>query len=161
MYPLRNEGTDQNGKKQKLSALAGRPRLAARVFTICQTACPLLVRELQSIESRLSPEVRARMAVDLFSFDSKRETPSSLKKFLEKYKVDPSRWSAHAAAAGFVAELAAALGIQYKALPSGEFIHANVSFLVDEKGELRGKKEGLSADDGEFLARIRKLGDRF
>lgn len=156
LYQLSSKWTDQNGKEQNLSDLAGKPRLMVMIFTRCQTACPLLVSDLKAIEKQLSEDERSRIDVDLFSFDSKRENPSTLKEFAEKYKIDQKRWSVMTSNSSSVSELAAVLGVQYKELDSGDFIHANVIFLVNPKGEVVAKREGLRSDEKAFVESIRK-----
>lgn len=156
IYQLSSSWTDQRGKARKLTELAGKPRIIAMVFTRCETACPLLVHDLRSIERKLTAEERAGIGVDLFSFDSKREDLASLKAFAQRHGIDDARWSISSSSAGAVAELAAALGVQYKELDSGDFIHANVIFLLDVRGEVVAKKEGLGTDEGSFVGTLKK-----
>lgn len=156
IYQLSSFWKDQRGKIRKLSELAGKPRIVAMVFTRCETACPLLVHDLRSLERKLTAEERAGIGVDLFSFDSKREDTASLKAFAQRHGIDDTRWSIFSSSAGAVAELAAALGVQYKELDTGDFIHANVIFLLDDRGEVVAKKEGLGTDDGSFVGTLKK-----
>jgi protein SCO1/2 len=148
IYHLDSTWTDQNEIQHSLAQLAGKPRLIAMVFTRCETACPLLVQDMKSLKSAIP--------VELFSFDSDRETAASLKKFILKYKLDEKRWTAHTSSSSAVAELAAALGIQYKKLDSGDFIHANIIFLLNENGEVVAKQEGLNSSNADFAAAVKK-----
>jgi protein SCO1/2 len=150
IYNLDSVWINQTGARQSLASLAGRPRLVAMVFTRCQTACPLLVQSLKEINSPLP--------VHLFSFDSQRENVQSLREFMTKYRLDEKRWTVHTSTSSQVAELAAVLGVQYKRLASGDYIHSNIIFLVDANGEILAKKEGLNADSSTFndaVARVR------
>jgi protein SCO1/2 len=149
IYHLSSKWTNQNSDTRKFSEFAGRPRLIAMVFTRCQTACPVLVKNIQEIDTALP--------VDLFSFDAERETVQSMQEFIKKYKLDDSRWTIHTSAAGGIAELAATLGVQYKKLASGDFIHANVIFLINEKGEVVAKSEGLGQSDPAFLKAVKTM----
>lgn len=155
LYHLQSKWLNQDGVTEKLSQLAGRPRLVAMVFTRCKTACPVIVQNIREIEGKLSETSREKINVDLFSFDSKRENKDSLKKFAEDKKFN-DRWKVHTAKASDVAEFAGALGVQYKQLPSGDFIHANVIFLLNVKGEIVAKKEGFGEIDPAFLAALKE-----
>lgn len=155
LYHLQSKWLNQNGVTEKLSQLAGKPRLVAMVFTRCKTACPVIVQNIREIEGVLPEASRAKVNVDLFSFDSNRESKESLTKFAEEKKFS-ERWSIHSAKSADVAELAGALGVQYKQLPSGDFIHANVIFLLNAKGEIIAKKEGFGETDPAFLAALKE-----
>lgn len=155
LYHLQSKWLNQNGETQKLSDFAGRPRLVAMVFTRCKTACPVIVQSIKELEGMIPETSRGQMQVDLFSFDAKRENKESLKKFASEKKFD-GRWAVHTANESDVAELAGALGVQYKQLPSGDFIHANVIFLLNSKGEIIAKKEGFGETSPEFLSAMKK-----
>ncbi len=153
LYHMESKWVNQGNSTLRLNELAGKPRLVAMVYTKCKTACPLLVRDIKSITSKISKPHVDKLNIDLFSFDSENENSQSLSSFKEKYKLDKS-WSAYSGSKDSVAELAAALGIQYKKLPSGEYIHANVVFLLNEKGEVVAKHEGLGRNVDEFIKKI-------
>lgn len=153
VYNLSSNWINEEKHQVQFNHLAGKPRLIAMVYTKCQSACPLLVKDISSIVSRISKANANKVHIDLFSFDSEFETPESMKAFKEKYKLN-ERWSVNSGTKESVAELAAALGIQYKKLPSGEYIHSNVLFFINEKGEVVSKHEGLRNDPAEFIKKI-------
>ena len=153
VYHLDSKWVNENNKSISLGHFSGRPRLVAMVYTKCQTACPLLVHDIKSILKEIPAAKRQELHVDLFSFESKSESAETLKKFKSKYKLDKS-WSAYASSEDSVTELAAALGIQYKKLPSGEYIHSNVIFLLDKNGEVIAKQEGLAQDSANFVKKV-------
>jgi protein SCO1 len=153
LYNLNSKWSDQKANSESLSSLAGKPRIIAMVYTKCQSACPLLVHDIKSMTSKISKPLAEKIQIDLFSFDSETENAKSLQAFIEKYKLD-NAWSAHAGSKESVAELAAALGVQYKKLPSGDYIHSNVVFFLNEKGEVVAKHEGLGKDVSEFIKKI-------
>jgi protein SCO1/2 len=148
VYQLHSQWTDQNNVTRSFSQLAGRPRLIAMVFTRCPSACPLLVRDIKSLKTDLP--------VELFSFDSEGETPATLKDFVRKYGIDDPRWTAHTSSAANVAELAAALGVKYKKISQGSFIHANIIVLVNSQGEIVAKQEGFDAN-ADFLKALNQI----
>lgn len=125
------------------------------LYTRCQTACPLLVDNISQVISKL-PKKNQDINVSLFSFDSDYEKPETLSHFKKMRKLG-SNWEVMKSDADTVAELAAALGVRYKKLPKGEFIHSNSIFLVDAKGVVVAQKNGLNTDDKAFVKAIKKL----
>jgi len=55
-----------------------------------------------------------------------------------------------------VAELAASPGVRYKRLKNGDFIHSNVIFLLNSKGEIVAQKEGFNTPRAAFIKEIEK-----
>lgn len=155
IYNLKSEWQNENSSKVPLADLVGKPRLIAMVYTKCQTACPLIVRDIREIFKKIPEEKRNEIRVDLFSFDSKNENAKTLSDFKTKYKLD-SQWSVYAGSKKSVSEMAAVLGVQYKELPTGEFAHSNVLFFVNKDGEIIAKHEGLGKDPAAFLTAIAK-----
>lgn len=153
LYHLSSKWSDQINSTVQMSELVGRSRLIAMVYTKCQTACPLLVQDIKGMIAKLPKEHSKDLHIDLFSFDSETESSKSLQAFKDKFKLDEN-WSIYAGSKNSVSELAAVLGVQYKKLPSGEYIHSNVIFFVDAKGEVTAKHEGLGRDSSEFIKKI-------
>ncbi|WP_373999550.1 SCO family protein [Bdellovibrio bacteriovorus] len=150
LYQLESTWTDSEGKKVLLKDLKGKPRLVAMLYTRCTTACPLLVEDLKSLISKL-PAKKQSVSVTLFSFDSEKETAATMKEFLQKKKV---KWQILKGDSSDVAEVAAALGVRYKKLPSGEYVHSNVIYLLDSEGVMIAKKEGLKSNDSIFVKKV-------
>lgn len=144
---------NQKGEKVKLTDLQGQSRLVVLIFTRCETACPLIIEDLKVIAKDIDSKERKPVEVSIFSLDSFRETPDSLLAFSAKRKL-PSRWGLFTSDADSVAELAASLGVQYKRLQNGDFIHSNVIFFLNTKGEVIAKKEGLNTPRKEFIKKI-------
>ncbi len=64
-------------------------------------------------------------------------------------------WLLTAADDGAARELAAALGIKYRALDSGEFSHTSVLTVLDDTGRPRARVEGLGRGHDAVLAALR------
>lgn len=147
--------TNQNGKSVKLASLRGSPRLLVMLYTRCETACPLIVEDLKEIAHDMDAKKSGKIDVSIFSLDSFRETAESLAQFSAKRKL-PSHWGLFTSNADAVAELAAALGVRYRRLANGEFVHSNVIFFLNGDGEVVARKEGIKSPRGEFLKKIAK-----
>lgn len=146
VYQLDSQWTDQNGHKIKLGQLSGARRIVVLLYTKCQTACPLIVNEVQEVLSALPEDKTKSLPVTVFSIDSKNETPKTLKAFEKKRKLGEN-WQLLTGEADAVATLAAALGFRYKKLPNGEYIHSNTIYLLDEKGVVRAHKDGFQSSN--------------
>ena len=64
-------------------------------------------------------------------------------------------WVLTAAEDDAARELAAALGIKYRALDSGEFFHTSVLTILDDTGRPRARVEGLGRGHDAVLAALR------
>jgi cytochrome oxidase Cu insertion factor (SCO1/SenC/PrrC family) len=129
----------------RLAALRGRPVLVAFAFAHCQTACPLIVREVLAAQ---------RSAVDsaviVVTLDPWRDTPSRLPSVEERWEMGAGA----KVASGSVAQVGAVLerwGIEHARNPkTGDVVHVPRVFIVDREGTL-----AYEADpDAELLAKL-------
>lgn len=155
IFQLESEWKNQKGESTKLASLRGSPRIVVMLFTRCDTACPLIVEDLKEIVKDVDAKRTTKIDVSIFSLDSFRETPESLLAFSVKRKL-PTHWILFTSNADAVAELAASLGVRYKRLPSGDFIHSNIIYFLNSNGEVAAQKEGIKSPRGEFTKKIRK-----
>ena len=72
-----------------------------------------------------------------------REVREFVKAQAEKRKLDTTRWTLARSEAPAIRKLAAALGIQYRELPDGEFSHASVLVLLDREGRIAARTETM------------------
>ena len=156
LYLLDSAWTSDVGRQIKLGALRGRPQIVALFFTHCEYACPILVGELKTIESRLPPEVLGKVDFLLVSLDSKRDTPPELAAFREKRALARERWTLLRGGADDVRELAALLGVNYAEDARGQFAHSNVITLLNAEGEIAFQHAGLKQDPAPLIAAIEK-----
>lgn len=154
IYQLGSTWKNQKGDNIKLTDLKGKAQLVVLAYTRCDTACPLVIEDLKSLASAIDSKQSEKVAVSIFSLDSLRETPESLAAFSTKRKL-PSHWALFTSDANAVSELAAVLGIRYKRLSNGDFIHSNVIYFLNKSGEIVAQKEGLKTPGAEFIKEIR------
>lgn len=152
IYSIQGEWESQDGKKFTLQDIGGKPHLFAMVYTRCQTACPILVEDVKKVVKALPPE-HQNLEVILFSIDSETETVESLMSLYKEKKLKPS-WTAARANSKDVATLAVALGVNYKRLPDGEYVHSNSIFFIDAAGNLVAQQDGLNKTDPRFIEKI-------
>jgi protein SCO1/2 len=154
LYLLDSTWTSDVGRKIKLGALRGRPQVMAMFFTHCEYACPIIVGELKAIESKLAPDVLAKVDFLLVSMDAKRDTPEELASFRKKRDLARERWTLLRGEADDVRELAALLGVNYTEDARGQFAHSNVITLLNAEGEIAFQHLGLRQDPSALIDAI-------
>lgn len=156
VYNLSDSWTGRDGKQVAFSDLKGKVRIVSMVFTRCSSACPLLVSDIKAILSKLPASEAAKVEVSLFSFDHQRDTPEALREFSKKMKIDSPQWGVYSSTKNTVSELAAVLGVQYKALESGAYVHSNNIILLNKEGEILKSIEGYNSSVDDFIALLKK-----
>lgn len=141
---------NQRGETIVFNKLAGTPRLMSMVFTRCPSACPLLISDMKRVQNGLSEKRRRQVRFTVFSFDSKRDTPETLRAFAKKMNLD-EQWDLFVSDSASTTEVAALLGIQFKELPGGDFVHSNRLIALDESGATLGEKDGLGGSVDETV----------
>lgn len=154
LYQLSLPLTDQSGKAVSLDLYAGGPVLVTMFYGSCPHVCPMLIATAQRYERELPEAGRKRLRVLMVSLDPDRDTPAKLTEVAQRHRVDLARWTLARAGADDVRRLAAALGIQYRKLPDGEFSHATVITLLDAQGRIVKQTSGLLRPDAEFSAAL-------
>jgi protein SCO1/2 len=114
----------------------------------------MLISTIQRFELGLPEANRKRLRVLMVSLDPERDTPAKLTEVAQRHRVDAARWTMARAEAGDVRRLAAALGIQYRQLPDGEFNHSTVITLLDPQGRLVKQTSALLRLEPEFTAAL-------
>jgi protein SCO1/2 len=156
IYNLTSKWTNQDAKQVVFSSLKGRVRIVSMVFTRCSAACPMLVSDIKQILSKLPASMSEKVLVDLFSFDHKRDNPEALLSFTKKMKIDKPAWNAYTSDKASISDLAAVLGVQYKVLESGAYVHSNNIILINKEGEILKTIEGYDASADEFVVLLKK-----
>ncbi len=146
IYQTESAWTTDQGKQLKLSELRGRPQVVAMFFASCQFACPILVNDMKRLESSLPAELRSRIGFTLVSFDTERDTPSALAEYRKAHALTKDRWTLLRGSPDDVLELAALLGVKYKADANGQFAHSNIITILNANGEIVYQQIGLNQD---------------
>lgn len=143
VYDLNLALVDQDGRAFGLDGYRGHPIVISMFYASCPYACPTLISELQHFEGELPVAVRESLRVLLVSIDPKRDTPEKLKQLSRERHIDEARWRLTRASEDEVRQLAAVLGVKYKPLDGGGFNHTSVLAVLDQRGRLRARREGL------------------
>lgn len=154
IYHAESVWTDQHGEARPLGSLAGRVQVVGMVYTNCAHACPRMLLDMKRIEGELGGA--ADVGFVLVSIDPERDTPDQLAEFARGARLDPDRWTLLHGAEDDILELAALLGVQYRRMADGEFVHSNFLSVLDADGVIVHRQLGLGADPGPTLAVIRE-----
>ena len=155
IYQLPVSFTDQQGRTSRLEDWRGKPLMISMFYSSCQFVCPRIVEALKRTEERVAPQ-QAQLPVLMVSFDPARDDTAALHAMAEERYLDPKLWTLARTDARSVRKLAAALGIQYRELPSGEFNHSSVIILLDTQGRIVGKTSTLGEADPAFVKLVKQ-----
>ncbi len=81
--------TERSGRKITESDLAGRPWVAAFVFTRCKATCPVLTSKMKALQTKFQGTDTRLVSI---SVDPEHDTPSVLSKYAQSFDADPDRW---------------------------------------------------------------------
>jgi protein SCO1/2 len=155
VYRLDAALTDHEGRATTLAALRGGPVLASMFYSSCEMVCPMIFETIRQTLKALPAAERDGVKVLLVSFDPARDTPAVLKKTAQDHGCD-AHWTLATGDAATVRRVAAALGIQYRRLDSGEYNHSTVIELLDTDGRIVARTGKLGAVDPDFVKAIRQ-----
>jgi protein SCO1 len=147
LYDLHEQLASQDGVSSGLDVHRGSKVLVTMFYGSCPATCPLIIDTLRAVERKLDASQRAGLRVLLISFDPERDTAAALRELATSRRIDTRRWTLARADAATVRRIAAALEIQYRQLPGGEFSHANVITVLGRDGEILARSSELGSAD--------------
>lgn len=151
IYQLSIPLVDQNGRASQLADWRGQVVMISMFYTSCEFVCPRIVEALKRTEEKLSAGGNGRVPILMVTFDPTRDDVAVLKHTAEERHLDEKVWTLARTDARNVRKLAALLGIQYRALPSGEFNHSSVLILLDAEGRIVGRTSTIGEADPAFV----------
>lgn len=154
LYQLHERLLNQDGKPIDLDVYRGRKVLVTMFYGSCQATCPLIIDTLRAIERKADPLQRDELRVLLVSFDPERDTPGALREIAATRHIDTTRWTLAHADPSAVRRIAAALGIQYRKLPDGQFSHSTIISVLDAGGGITRQSADIGRADPELVSVI-------
>ncbi len=135
--------TDQNGQPFGHQNLAGKPYIAAFVFTQCASICPKMTAEMSRLQGDLPKEVQ----LISFSVDPERDTPAVLKQYAATHKADEARWHFLTGPRETMTTVARDMKLVFQeGTPDHPITHSPRILLVDEKNQIRGTYDSNSPE---------------
>jgi protein SCO1/2 len=151
LYELHEKLVSQDGKAVDLNLYRGQKVLVTMFYGSCPATCPLIIDTLRAIERKLGPARSAQLRVLMVSIDPERDSPEALHQLAITRHIDTARWTLAHADAAAVRRIAAALNIQYRQLPDGQFSHSTVISALGSDGQILVQSTALGHADPELL----------
>ena len=155
LYRLNPRLTDQDGKPFELASLQGGPVLVSMFYSSCEMVCPVLFETVAQTVKALPAPARDRIRILMVTFDPERDTVAVLKETAARHGCDP-HWSIVRGSPADVRQIAAALGVQYRRLASGEFNHSTSVLLLDAQGRITRRSGSLGTVDPALVTALRQ-----
>jgi protein SCO1/2 len=153
VYQLQPALIDQDGRPFELLSLRGHAVLVSMFYSSCEAVCPMLFETIHWTLKALPAAQGESVRVLMVSFDPARDTVPVLKKTAQAHGCD-SRWTLARCDDDSARQVAAALGIQYRRLASGEFNHSATIELLDKQGRIAARSGQLGSVDHPFVKAI-------
>jgi protein SCO1/2 len=154
--------TNQLGKQISLGELKGKVIVADFFFTHCPNICPTLTRNMKKLQDALKLKDVTRTSdssfVQFLSFtvDPQRDTAEALRKYADRYGVNPDVWWMLTGPKKTIYDFALQdlkLGIADGEGVDSNFIHTQKMVLLDKFQVVRGYYDGLDSSELSRLAR--------
>lgn len=156
IYQLNTTFADQDGQFFRLADKRGKPMLVSMFYNSCEFVCPMLIDSMRTVERNLSSAENDALSMMLITFDPARDNTEVLQTVAKQHHLDSKHWTVARTEAASVRKIAAALGIQYRQLDSGEFNHTTVILLLDTDGKIIGRSSKIGEADPEFIGLVKK-----
>ncbi len=157
IYHLPTSWTDQADHTRAIAEFRGHIVVLAMMFTHCDYACPRIVADMKAIEAGVEADEALDVRFVLASYDTKRDTPETLRAFARDKELNLGRWTLLHGKPEGVRELAAAVGGSYTENDLGNFAHSNQVIVLDREGRMVYVQEGLGNAPDKALAAIETL----
>jgi protein SCO1/2 len=153
---------NQLGHPVSLGDLGKRVIVADFFFTHCPSICPYLTRNMKKMQDAITTTEGARKPdssfVQFLSFtvDPERDSAAALKKYADKYGVNPDMWWLLTGPKKTIYDFALQelkLGIADGEGVDSNFIHTQKMVLLDKEHVVRGYYDGLDSADLSKLAK--------
>ena len=146
---------NQDGQVTTLANLSNHVWVADIIFTRCAGSCPIMSKQMKSLQDALPPASQAKLVT--LTTDPDFDTPPVLKKYGERFGADSNRWMFLTGTKLEIGRLAAN-SLKLSAVPvkpedqqnpADLFIHSTIFVIVDKHARLRGTFE-TEGDGGEL-----------
>lgn len=159
LYHMTAEWKNQDGETIRLSDYSGQPLMLVMFYGQCTGTCPVLIQRTWKLYSLLGDGVRDRVQVLAVSFDTENDTPEALKAYATHEQLDIPGWNFVTSKQSDIRELAMLIGVQYRQRSDGHYEHSNLITVLDGKGKIAVRSEGITSGLEETVAEIEALVD--
>jgi len=157
LYHLDAEWTDHRNETISLTDFKGAPVIVVMFYGNCTDVCPILIQDAWRLYSSVDESVQEEINVLAVSFDTENDTPEVLRKYAEYEQLDIPGWYFMTADDADIRTLAMMLGVQYSKKSDGHFAHSNLVTVLDEKGRIAQRVEGLNQPMDDAKSKIESI----
>ncbi len=143
------QGTTVDGTLLASTELHGKVYVVSFFFTSCTGPCPIMNSRLSVLHSLFADEPRVRFVS--VTVDPRRDTPSVLKRYAERYGAKPGRWDFLWMSPDKLEQLTREFRVSGS--PEHPDLHTTRFILVDGQGMVRGFFSGLEEEEAKKLER--------
>jgi protein SCO1 len=145
---------NQEGRQVNWDSLKGKIVIADFFFTRCPTICPGLTRNMkrmaESIHNgqRVGDKTNKRVHFLSFSVDPDRDSVSQLKKWADRFQVNPQQWWLLTGEKSEIYDIIRnelKVGVEDGGGVDEDFIHSDRFVLIDSNRHVRGYYDGLDS----------------
>ena len=147
LYRLQLPLTTQAQQPLKMSGLAGKPAVITMFYGSCKLACPVTLHSMQSIVAKLPADKRAGVTALLVSLDPKGDNAATLAELAQSHDMAAAPWLfAVSDNDRDTRTFAAAVGLRYRRLASGEINHSTRIVVTDTQGRIVAATENTAPE---------------
>ncbi len=157
LYHLDEEWTDHRGNAISLKHFEGEPVIVVMFYGNCTEVCPVLIQDSWRLYNGLDQSQQKLVNVLAVTFDTKNDTPEVLHEYAQQEQLNIPGWHFMTSDDSSVRSLAMMLGVQYSQTSDGHFAHSNLITVLDEKGKIAKRVEGLNQPMEEAAAEISSI----
>lgn len=154
LYHLDDEWTTHRNETVRLADFSGKPLIVVMFYGNCTDVCPILIQDVWRLYQSLEIEIQEQIQIAAVTFDYENDTPEVLKKYAQKEHLDLPNWHFITGERSSIRQLAMMLGVQYRERSDGMFEHSNLITVLDRKGQIGARIEGLGQpieEAGDFI----------
>lgn len=148
---------DQSGSPFTFQSVRGKVVLLTFVYTTCPDVCPLLTAHMRSVQEKLRAEKARSVHFLSITTDPEVDTPSVLKSYAERYKVDFSNWSFLTGDEKSLQQVWKIFGVKVERKARGLVSHTTLTAIVDQKSVMRFAYSGAAPDPKIVLEDVRRV----
>lgn len=157
LYHLDIEFTNHHENQIALSSLKGKPVIVVMFYGNCTEVCPILIRDSWRLYSSVTESLQQNVQVLAVSFDTENDIPAVLKEYAEYEQLNIPGWNFVTGQDADIRSLAMMLGVKYQKKSDGHFAHSNLVTVLDEKGNIAKRVEGLNRPMEDAAAVIEEI----
>lgn len=143
LYHLEDELITHREDTVTLSDFSGDALILVMFYGNCTDVCPILIQDVWRLYQSLDADIRKEIQIAAITFDYQNDTPGVLRNYAQREKLDLPNWHFLTGERSSIRHLAMMLGVQYRQRSDGMFEHSNLITVLDRKGQIARRIEGL------------------